>query len=265
MMITSMKKILLTGLISSTALFAQEYEERPAIGLYTEYTNIELESFTYKERIADDNDNVIHYELAKDLEVSPLVGITAHLPFIWPNYLTANAILAGQFHTYELTAMKKEVPITKQDSNIYKNYPTDNISNRTLAVDNNSTTKRLKTFSFMIEGGPEVAVPLYTNYETQTMFKVFVFGHVSLGQSFNFDTNFEKALYLGAFYGAGFRYAYQRISFGAGFKNGITRWHPSYDPSKGSIDSSTPDKQNDLLVIYEQFFNPFLEVKWAIY
>lgn len=117
----------------------------------------------------------------------------------------------------------------------------------------------------MIEGGPELGLPLYTNYQTQTMFKLLSFGHISFGQSFNFDTNFQKALYFGAFYGAGFRYSYQRWSFDLGFKNGITKWHPVYDPAKGAIDSSQPEKQNDMEVVYTQMFNPYLSIKWAVY
>jgi hypothetical protein len=264
-MTLSIRNTIILGLLSATSIFAQDYEERPAIGPFVEYTNIEVESFTYKERISEDNGNIVHYQLKNQtLDVTPLIGITAHLPFIWPNYLTANAILAGQFHEYDLVAKNSSVPVENTD-NPESAVKYINVDNQTLATNGNVSTKSFSTFAFMIEGGPELGLPLYTNYETQTMFKLLAYGHISFGQSFNFNTNFEKALYFGALYGGGFRYSFQRWSLDLGFKNGITKWHPVYDPAKGEISTEDPKKRNDLEIIYTQVFNPYLSIKWAVY
>ena len=250
-----MKNLCFLLFLGTTLTFAQDYEERPSLGLYFEPTSIDESSieFHYKEipsaggavAEADAEEDAVtaSYRLKDGIEVSPLIGIGGHLPFLWNPYFNATMVVGFQTHKYNLVSTDERT------------------------VEAGTNEKTLTSYTVVIQGGPELGLPLYTDEQSQQMVKLYGFGQVIIGKTFlDSKTNFKNDAYYGYNYGSGLRYAISRFSVAAGVKSSTWIWKPLYDESKGNIDSSIgEDRVNKMRVYYEQFLTPYIDVKLSLF
>lgn len=242
-------KLLALGLaLMSLNAYSQEassYEERPSFGIYAEIAHFSDMTFSYKEKpVADTGEYVAHYTLSNrdEFNWAPIVGISGQLPFLFKNWMNLQAKVGGSYFHYKVH------------------------SDDSIARAVNATDKELKSFVFVIQGGPEIGVPLIANEQTETLLKPYAFGNILVGVPFNWKTHFTNAPYLGLTSGAGFRYVHKRISLEGGLKGGIWMWKPLYDPSVGrQTDVDGVEKENKLRAVFYQSVTPFLDVKFTTF
>jgi hypothetical protein len=243
--------------LAATTLFAQEYEgdyeERPSLGLYMDFTSISNVEFSYQEipnpgqaktgSLDSGDSTVASYDLAKGIEVSPLIGIAGHLPFLWNNYFNATMVVGFQHHAYHLTSADSRT------------------------IDAGTNEKTMESYSVVIQGGPELGLPLYTDFKSQQMFKIFAYGQVIIGKTFlDGESNFQNDPYWGYNYGFGVRYAIKRFSLSAGTKTAEWIWKPVYQEDVGNIDPDLgEDLVNKMRVRYTQFYNIYFDIKYSLF
>lgn len=240
----STKALLFGHLLIAINSFAQAgsgYEERPSFGVYAEIAHFSDMTFSYKEKPNADTSTVVanyHLVNGEDFKWAPIVGISGQLPFIFKNWMNLQAKVGGAYFKYQVH------------------------SDDAQAVSAQAQDKDLKSFVFVIQGGPEFGVPLIANEATETLLKPYIFGNILVGVPFNWSTHFTNNPYFGLTSGGGFRYVHKRLSLEGGVKGGLWMWKPLYDPAFGKQTADEGlEKENKFRAVFYQNLSPYFDVK----
>lgn len=253
-----MVKKLVTGLFISAALSygmsysesdVQVVEERPSLGFYVDFGSISSSKIIYKEQPQNiPSSSAIRYQDAS-IDVSPTFGFAGHIPFIWDKYLDATATVG--FNQWDITAR------TGRETDSEGNQP----DNENQIIPDEKLDRSFQVFNVIVEGGPELGFPLYTDYKTQQILKPFVQVRGMFIKTFNQTSGsyWKNTQAFGYSYVGGIRYSYNNISLGAGIRNEFVTWSPTYDPIEGD------SEKNSLLVEYERNFKPWIALEFSFY
>jgi hypothetical protein len=216
------------------------YEERPSLGFYGELSTISSidASLQLKNKVTGDSLSRYSVKDSKnDVKISPMMGVAGHLPFIpsvFKYWVNVSGVVGGQNTEYTFT-------------------------------DSVGTEKKVSSFNFVIQGGPELGIPVWTSVESQQMFKVFGFSHVSLQPTFHAKSfEFKNSLALGWAWGTGARYAVDRLSISGGVKNTPQLlWKPGFNESAEKAQGTS--SENKLRVLYSQEWIPYITLEYSLY
>jgi hypothetical protein len=234
--------LLAAGAFAQSSQTPGVYEERPGFGLYAEWVRVDAMEFSYAEVLDRTDTNVTRYTPSEEITPSPIIGITGMLPFLWHNYLNLQATVGGQFHNFKLKTVGVD----------------------SAAIKAGKEKLDFSTFSFVIQGGPELGYPVWTDVESQQMLKPVAFGNILVAKTFNSNTEFTNDMMFALTTGGGMRYTIKRVGLTAGVKWGWWYWKPTYNDSESSLNSDGVDR-NRMRMTYRQVASPYVDLKYSIF
>lgn len=240
-----MKPFFLFALFAVQSLFAQAseglaYQERPALGLIYEMSNLEAPEYEFL---------IMGKPFDLNIDYSPLMGFGANLPF--NNYIGLNGIVGFQKMNFDYDILDTAFAREFLDTSTFTNLTASDFNG-----DFNS-------FNLMVQAGFEVGLPLFSHYSSQTMFKLLAYGNGIAGKNFlQGDMKFQNGTLWGYAYGAGGRLALGRFALNAGLRSSYVYWRLYFDPSE---QTGLSRKDDTFMLSYESNFNPYFQISVAFY
>lgn len=218
------------------------YEERVSFGAIIENTSIKYEKINYK-MIGHDYDIKMNYW--------PLFGIGAHMPI--KNWIGLNGIVGYQRMSFNYKIKDNTLSDSLlSEPEFFRDYVESDFN------------YNMYTNNLIAQIGVELGIPIYSDYASQQMFKLLMYGSGILGKTFyENNTKFRNANIWGFAYGFGVRYAIRMLSITAGTRSSLNKW-TSYIKAEHRYISDldeTYDKNSEIFEVeYKTFLNPYLKI-----
>jgi hypothetical protein len=213
-----------------------EYEERVSFGLFFERTTISDMEVVMK---------IQNNPFDISMDYLPLFGVGAHMPIT--KYFGLNGIVGMQNMTFKYAIQDTE----------WADSVLADLDTRFIETDFKNT---METYNLVTQAGFELGLPVFSDYESQSMLKVYTYGSGILGKTF-WDSKFQNTNLWGYAYGGGLRYAVGMINVSAGARGQSVWWESNLMPEYAG-----ENKDEDIFTVdYKSIVSPFIKLAFSFY
>ena len=226
----------------------QKYEERVSVGPYVEFTNVKMKDTDYRYKVAGrpykiSIDNSFTYGFAGNMPFDQYIGFYMMVAYQYLGIDYQDKDLEGGYALVEKYDREWEDFNDEMDSSDVKGH------------------QDLHTALFQI--GFDLGLPLYANYNNQTMFKIFSYiGGIAGKTFFSNDSRFLSPILWGDAYGLGARFAIHSVTLSAGIRNSREFIHTNYEKKMSESEYKNDD---EMMLDINNYIQPFVNLTISLF